>query len=180
MGFSAGGERVAYITSHFDGGDPMATDPVARASSRPDFVAYIYPGGNNAPVPANAPPGFFVVSEEDLAHAFPTLTLATNMMNAGVKYVELHMYAYGDHGNGMKFRNGNPLGTWQNRFVDWFKDLGFLNAPGVPTKVDAMSQQDPIAATPRGGRGGAGGGRRGGAGAAAPAGTPPSAVPAAP
>jgi len=74
--------------------------------------------------------------------------------------VELHLYAYGRHGDGMKDRQGNPLGTWQNRFVDWFRDLGFLNKPGVPTKMDAFSQQAPIPATPRGG------GRQGGGGAA--------------
>ncbi len=168
MGFSAGGERVAYVTANFDAGDPGSTDPVARASSRPDFVAGIYPSGSNPSVPANAPPGFFVVSAEDTGHVSATLGQATNLMNAGVKFVELHLYAYGAHGDGMKDRDGSPLGTWQNRFVDWFRDLGFLNKPGVSTKVGAASQQAPVAAT----AGGAGrGGRRGGRGAAPGAGS---------
>ena len=47
MGFSAGGDREAYLTANFDAGDPNATDPVARASSRPDFVVGIYPSGRS-------------------------------------------------------------------------------------------------------------------------------------
>jgi endo-1,4-beta-xylanase len=157
MGFSAGGDREAYLTANFDAGDPNATDPVARASSRPDFVVGIYPSGSNAGVPKNGPTGFFVVSGEDFSHARTTIAQANNMLSAGIPFVELHLYAYGRHGDGMKDRQGNPLGTWQNRFVDWVRDLGFLNKPGVPTKVDAFSQQAPIPATPRGG------GRQGGA-----------------
>jgi endo-1,4-beta-xylanase len=182
MGFSAGGERVAYVTANFDAGDPKSDDPVARASSRPDFVAGIYPSGSNPSVPANAPPGFFVVSAADTGHVRDTMGQATNLMNAGVKFVELHLYAYGEHGDGMKDRDGNPLGTWQNRFIDWFRDLGFLNKSGVPTKVSAASQQAPVAAPAAGaGRGGRRGGRGAPApvdGAAAPANGPGSATPA--
>jgi endo-1,4-beta-xylanase len=179
-GFSAGGERVGYITVSFDAGDPNATDPVAKVSSRPDFVAGIYPSGSTTGAPRNAPPGFFVVSMEDTGHAPGTMTMALNLMNAGVHFVELHMYPTGQHGDGMKDRDGAQLGTWQDRFTDWIRDLGFLNKAGVPTKVDEFSQQAPIAAPARGGRG-AGGGRRGGGGApatAAPA--APDAAPAAP
>jgi hypothetical protein len=25
----------------------------------------------------------------------------------------------------MKDRNGEPFGTWHERFIDWFRDLGF-------------------------------------------------------
>jgi endo-1,4-beta-xylanase len=37
----------------------------------------------------------------------------------------------------MKDRNGEPFGTWHARFVDWFRDLGFLQKPGVETKAAA-------------------------------------------
>jgi hypothetical protein len=30
---------------------------------------------------------------------------------------------------------GIPMGTWQYRFIDWFRDLGFLQRPGVETKA---------------------------------------------
>jgi endo-1,4-beta-xylanase len=36
---------------------------------------------------------------------------------------------------GLTDRNGIPFGTWQFRFVDWFRDLGFLQKPDVETKA---------------------------------------------
>jgi hypothetical protein len=32
-------------------------------------------------------------------------------------------------------RRGIPFGTWQVRFIDWFRDLGFLQPPGVETRA---------------------------------------------
>jgi acetyl esterase/lipase len=43
VGFSAGGHLAATAATHFDNGNPDATDPVERASSRPDFAILIYP-----------------------------------------------------------------------------------------------------------------------------------------
>lgn len=43
IGFSAGGHLAATAGTHFDDGDPKATDPVNRASCRPDFAILIYP-----------------------------------------------------------------------------------------------------------------------------------------
>ena len=36
---------------------------------------------------------------------------------------------------GLTDRNSTPFGTWQHRFIDWFRDLGFLQKPGVETKA---------------------------------------------
>jgi hypothetical protein len=36
---------------------------------------------------------------------------------------------------GLTYRNFTPYGTWQDRFIDWFRDLGFLQKPGVETKA---------------------------------------------
>ena len=30
---------------------------------------------------------------------------------------------------------GLSYGTWSARFLDWFRDLGFLNKPGVETQA---------------------------------------------
>lgn len=43
MGFSAGGHLASTAGTRFDAGDPAATDPVERASCRPDFMILIYP-----------------------------------------------------------------------------------------------------------------------------------------
>ncbi|MEK6236171.1 MAG: alpha/beta hydrolase [Planctomycetales bacterium] len=43
MGFSAGGHLASTAGTHFDPGDPKATDPIDRASCRPDFMILVYP-----------------------------------------------------------------------------------------------------------------------------------------
>ena len=68
------------------------------------------------------------------------------MLNAGIPNVEMHIYGNGRHPGeqlsdgsrmaaGLADRNGMPFGTWQNRFIDWFRDLGFLQKPGLETKA---------------------------------------------
>ena len=58
----------------------------------------------------------------------------------------MHIYGNGRHpgdalpdgshmSGGLTDRNDTPYGTWQNRFIDWFRDLGFLQKPGVETKA---------------------------------------------
>jgi hypothetical protein len=44
------------------------------------------------------------------------------------------IYGNSMHGNGLKDRSGTPFRTWQDRFIDWFRDLGILGKPGVETK----------------------------------------------
>jgi hypothetical protein len=36
---------------------------------------------------------------------------------------------------GLTDRNNTPFGTWQFRFIDWFRDLGFLQKPGIETNA---------------------------------------------
>ena len=82
----------------------------------------------------------------------------------------MHIYGNGRHpgdplpegGNmtgGLTDRNDMPFGTWQFRFIDWFRDLGFLQKPGVETKA-ARDVATRLANPPRPpgqrGRGGAG------------------------
>jgi acetyl esterase/lipase len=43
MGFSAGGHLTATAGTHFDAGNPSATDPIDRANCRPDFLILAYP-----------------------------------------------------------------------------------------------------------------------------------------
>ena len=42
-GFSAGGHLASTVATHFDAGNPAASDPVDRAGSRPDFAILAYP-----------------------------------------------------------------------------------------------------------------------------------------
>jgi acetyl esterase/lipase len=43
MGFSAGGHLASTAATHFDDGEPNATDPIDRVSCRPDFAILVYP-----------------------------------------------------------------------------------------------------------------------------------------
>ena len=43
IGFSAGGHLASTAGTHFDEGNPNATDPVERLSCRPDFLILVYP-----------------------------------------------------------------------------------------------------------------------------------------
>ena len=68
------------------------------------------------------------------------------MLAVSVPNIEMHIYGNGRHpgdalpdgsrmSGGLTDRNAIPFGTWQYRFVDWFRDLGFLQKPGVETKA---------------------------------------------
>jgi endo-1,4-beta-xylanase len=81
------------------------------------------------------------------------------MLTAGVPNVELHLYGNGRHPGdalpdgsrmtgGLTDRNGIPFGTWQYRFIDWARDLGFLQKPGADTKA-AKDVADFVANPPR-------------------------------
>jgi endo-1,4-beta-xylanase len=86
------------------------------------------------------------------------------MLMAGVPNIEMHLYGNGRHpgdplpdgsrmSGGLTDRSGTPFGTWQIRFIDWFRDLGFLQKPGIETKaakdVATYSTQPPPPPYPR-------------------------------
>jgi len=166
MGFSAGAELAAPAALFFEDFDKKSNgsdDPLAGISSRPDFVGIVYPGptpfarGANPPIPRNTPPAFITCAGAgDRVHAIWANEYFTAMLNAGIPNVEMHIYGNGRHPGdplsdgsrmtgGLTYRNGIPFGTWQDRYIDWFRDLGFLQKPGVETKaakdiVSYMSQ----------------------------------------
>jgi endo-1,4-beta-xylanase len=156
MGFSAGAELAAPAAIFFEDFDKRNSDPadsLAGISSRPDFVGIIYPGptpfarGGNPPIPRNAPPAFITCAGAgDRVHALWANEYCTAMLQAGVPNVETHIYANGRHpgdalpdgsrmSGGLTDRNGMPFGRWQDRYIDWFRDLGFLQKPGLETKA---------------------------------------------
>ena len=156
MGFSAGAELAAPAAIYFEEFDKtnnLPGDPLAGVSSRPDFVGIIYPGptpftrGASPPIPRHTPPAFITCAGAgDRVHAIWANEYFTAMLNAGIPNVEMHIYGNGRHpgdplpdgsrmSGGLTHRNGIPFGTWQDRYIDWFRDLGFLQKPGVETKA---------------------------------------------
>jgi len=178
MGFSAGAEltaAAAVLYDDFDKKNNDAADPLAGISSRPDFAGIIYPGPSPfarnrtpPPVPRNTPPAFITCAgSDDQVHAVWAMEYLSAMLAIHIPNVEMHIYGNGRHpgdplpdgsrmSGGLTDRNDTPFGTWQYRFIDWFRDLGFLGKPGVETKAakDTVAFLSRPAPAPRGGRGG--------------------------
>lgn len=115
MGFSAGG----YVASSV----ALDTDP----ESRPDFAAPIYPGVPQEVKPAaGAPPLFLLHATDDptVPVATTTLRLYTAWRDAGAP-VEMHVYAQGGHGFGMR-KTDLPVKSWPDRFREWMSAMGIL------------------------------------------------------
>jgi endo-1,4-beta-xylanase len=122
-------------------------------SSRPDFTVLVYPGpspfarGAHPEIPRNVPPAFVTCpGSGDRGHAIWALEYYDAMLRAGVPNVEMHLYGHGRHPGealpdgsrmsaGLADRNGIPFGKWQDRFIEWFRDCGFLQKPGLETRA---------------------------------------------
>lgn len=129
LGFSAGGALAALANNRFDRGKADAADALDRESSRPDFVALVYPGWNRAmdiTPPKDAAPTFLTsAGKDDASHAIQTVEYYNALFKVGIP-VELHIYAHGGHGKAINPRGGIPFGTWHIRMQDWLADLGLL------------------------------------------------------
>lgn len=156
IGFSAGAELTAPAAiryPEFDRASDVPGNPLAKIPSRPDFVGLIYPGpspfrgGADVAIPADAPPAFITGGGVgDAGHAVWADEFFAAFLRVRIPNLEMHIYGNGRHpgdplpegGNmtgGLTDRNGIPFGTWQYRFIDWFRDLGFMQKPGVETKA---------------------------------------------
>lgn len=116
MGFSAGGTVTASVAFQY------------TAESRPDFVApiYAYLGAvKSADTPKDAPPMFLVAATDDQLGLAPDSVKLYSMWLAAKKPVELHMYAKGGHGFGMRKQN-LPTDQWIERLGDWLGLQGLL------------------------------------------------------
>jgi predicted peptidase len=119
MGFSAGGTVTSG--SLFD----------YKRETRPDFAAPVYPYFPKemiGTIAKDAPPLFILAASNDgLGLAPHSVDLYNAWLNAK-KDAELHMYARGDHGFGMKTQN-LPTDKWIERFAEWLDVQGLLTAP---------------------------------------------------
>jgi acetyl esterase/lipase len=116
IGFSAGGRVTAGVAFHYS------------PESRPAFVAPIYPGGEiskDVSVPADAPPMFIAAATDDQLGLAPESVALYEKWTAAHKSAELHLYAKGGHGFGMRKQN-LPTDHWIDRFADWLELQGWL------------------------------------------------------
>lgn len=127
LGFSAGGEVVSVAAYGKSEGDPAATDPIDRESAKLDFQMLVYPGPLGIPetIPPDAPPGFFLVANDDGATR-NIVTLINKFRQAKVS-LEAHIYAQGQHAFNMGNRSKlTSIKTWPQRMTDWLSDNGWL------------------------------------------------------
>ena len=111
MGFSAGGAVTVHVAYKHD------------ADSRPAFVAPVYVANRwlaDYPLPEQLPPAFILAATDDpLGLASHSVALYQRWLGAKAP-VELHMYATGGHGFGMKTQN-LPSDQWIELFWDWLQ-----------------------------------------------------------
>jgi acetyl esterase/lipase len=156
MGFSAGGHLAATLNTHFDAGNPNATDPVDRLSCRPDFTVLVYPvismddtithAGSKAnllgpdPDPADVahlstetqvtpqtPPTLLVHAQDDGPVPIENSRLMlAALQEAGVLSL-IHEYPTGGHGFGyFHDQEKNKVIGWLERAHEWLKSHGFV------------------------------------------------------
>jgi acetyl esterase/lipase len=69
---------------------------------------------------------FIAAATDDELGLAPASTALYQKWTAAQKSAELHMYAKGSHGFGMRQQN-LPTDHWIDRFADWLQLEGFLN-----------------------------------------------------
>lgn len=153
IGSSAGGHLAATLATHFDAGNPAATDPVERESSRPDLVVLCYPVisflefahtgsrrnllgpdpspelvrdlSNELQVTANTPPTFLWHTAEDAGVPVENSLLFAAALRKARAPFSLHIYEKGPHGLGLG-RPDKPAPPWGGQLLYWFKERKFI------------------------------------------------------
>lgn len=146
LGFSAGGHLASMTATRFSLGDPEATDPLARVSSRPDLHILIYPVINmdlnypsissllaydkhpsqalmhelstNEHIQPTTPPAFLVHSTRDEILVENSDLYAASLAAADVPY-EYVRGDLGPHGFGLKDFWTKPCETWLQSLGFW-------------------------------------------------------------
>jgi acetyl esterase/lipase len=132
LGFSAGGEtagRAAFMHAHRQ---YERVDDIDDVSCRPDFAALIYPGAltkkgqpwelkDDVKIDDTTPPTFLAHAADDPVPVSDSFLIAIELKKAKIP-VELHVYAKGGHGYGMR-KTGHPVNTWPDRMADWLKSM---------------------------------------------------------
>lgn len=152
-GSSAGGHLTATAGTHFDAGNPNASDPIERLSSRPDFLILDYPvirmdapykhngstrmllGENPDPalvqnlsddtqVTPQTPPTFIWSTTDDkVVPVMNTVLFYQALVKNGVQ-AELHIFRHGKHGLGLA-QNDPDISVWPQLLLHWMAANGW-------------------------------------------------------
>jgi len=136
MGFSAGGFMVADISTHYKARAYTSIDAADKESCRPDFAVALYPGhmrlkgekfilNPDIPFTKETPPTFIVQAEDDPQDSIDhSILYYTGLKNAKVP-VEMHLYAQGGHGFGIR-KTDSAITEWPQLMERWLKTIGMI------------------------------------------------------
>ncbi|MGB2717395.1 MAG: alpha/beta hydrolase [Vicinamibacterales bacterium] len=160
MGFSAGGHLTATAGTHFDAGKADSSDPVERASSRPDFLILGYPVisfdpaiahagsmrnllgehpdpklveslSNDLQVTPQTPPTFLFHTTADAGVPVENSVRFYMALRKAKVPAEMHLFENGPHGVGLAL--GDPaLSTWPTLLTNWLRGRGLLTKSRAP------------------------------------------------
>ncbi|MEO7247385.1 MAG: alpha/beta hydrolase [Novosphingobium sp.] len=153
MGFSAGGHVCADLAARFASRVYEPVDEADKLSAKPYCAALVYPVVSMEPalahpgsrqlmlgatptaqqeiahspdrnVPADAPPHFLVHAEDDdVVPVENTLRLHAALRARKVP-VEMHLFANGGHGFGLRKTVGKPVEAWPELWRAWARPIG--------------------------------------------------------
>jgi acetyl esterase/lipase len=155
IGFSAGGHLASTTGTHFDAGNASSSDPIERASSRPDVMLLLYPVitmradsvthagsrlnllgasptpelerllSNETQVTPQTPPTFIVHTEDDRTVPVQNALLFYDALKRNGVQAELHVFEHGPHGFGLAPTNP-VLAVWTTLCETWMRQHGWL------------------------------------------------------
>lgn len=135
LGFSAGGHLSIMTTLHANE-RTYTVDPVLDVDdATPNFAIPVYPaylteknsGFTLLPefkVTDKAPPMCLVHAHDDRITAAGSALLYLEYKKLNLP-CELHIYAKGGHGFGMR-KSGGPVNDWPDRVAEWMKSMGYI------------------------------------------------------
>lgn len=138
LGFSAGGHLTVMSGVQYNTKCYERVDEADDVSCRPDFICPIYAAylgdkyndrvaelGPLVSVTKDTPPTFMAVTWDDSMRGAQSALLFARLREHGVP-AELHAYAKGGHGYGMR-PSEHPVSKWNEHLHAWLKTSGFLN-----------------------------------------------------
>jgi acetyl esterase/lipase len=137
IGFSAGG-HLATAISNAEKRSYEAVDAADSLPSRPDFAIALYPGhlwsGKDLglyswnPISPKAPPTLLVQAFDDpVDDVHNSMAYAMALRQRGVP-VELHLYADGGHGFGLRPTQAPITTEWPGLVLKWLRAIKILQA----------------------------------------------------
>jgi acetyl esterase/lipase len=135
LGFSAGGHLSVMTTLHANE-RTYTTDPALDVDdATPNFAIPVYPAylvskeepGKLLPgyeVTAKSPPMCLIHAGDDPWPATASALLYLEYKKLNIP-CELHIYAKGGHGFGMR-KSGGPVNDWPNRVAEWMKSMSYI------------------------------------------------------